>query len=71
MTGKSKEHPDAWRVPAPKLETSIARVVHNHLADSGILPKLLGEIDVTDVDQLQAKTNLLADTIAPYQSASK
>ena len=71
MTGKSKEHPDAWRLPAPQLETSIARVVHNHLADPGILPKLLGKIDAKDVDQLQAKTKLLADTVAPHQSASK
>ena len=71
VTGKSKEHPDAWRLPAPQLETSIARVVHNHLADQGILPKLLGKIDATDVDQLQAKTKLLADTVAPRQSASK
>jgi site-specific DNA recombinase len=71
VTGKSKKHPDAWRLPAPRLEASIARVVHNHLSDPGILPKLLGEIDATDVDQLQAKTKLLADTVAPQQSASK
>ena len=31
----------------------------------------MGEIDATDVDQLQAKIKLLADTVAPYQSASK
>ena len=31
----------------------------------------MGEIDATDVDQLQAKTKLLAYTIAPHQSASK
>jgi len=71
VTGKSKKHPDAWRLPAPRLEASIARVVHNHLSDPRILPKLLGEIDATDVDQLQAKTKLLADTVAPHQSASK
>ena len=29
------------------------------------------EIDATDVEQLQAKTKLLADTVAPHQSASK
>lgn len=52
VTGKSKKHPDAWRLPAPRLEASIARVVHNHLSDPRILPKLLGEIDATDVDQL-------------------
>ncbi|MGB2309905.1 MAG: recombinase family protein [Paracoccaceae bacterium] len=71
VTGKSKKHPDAWRLPAPRLEASIARVVHNHLSDPGILTKLLGEIDATDVEQLQAKTKLLADTVAPHQSASK
>ena len=70
-TGKSREHPDAWRLPAPQLEQSIARVVHSHLADPAILPKLLGKIDATKLDLLQAKTNLLADTVAPHQTTSK
>ncbi len=70
-TGKSREHPDAWRLPAPQLEQSIARVVHSHLADPAILPKLLVKIDATKLDLLQAKTNLLADTVAPHQTTSK
>jgi DNA invertase Pin-like site-specific DNA recombinase len=41
VIGKSKAHPDAWRLPAPQLERSIARVVSSHLADPAFLPKLL------------------------------
>ena len=71
VIGKSKEHPDAWRLPAPQQERSMARVIHNHLSDPAILPKLLGEIVATDVERLRVLMALIAETVAPHQGAAK
>ena len=71
VIGKVKEHPDAWRLPAPQLEQSIARVIQIHLSDPAILPKMLGDIDATDVERLRALISLVAETVAPHQGAAK
>lgn len=71
VVGKSQEYPDAWRLPAPQLEQSIARVIHKHLSDPAILPKLLGGIDATDVERLRVLMTRMAETVAPHQSAAK
>jgi len=71
VTGRSKAHPDAWRLPAPQLEQSIARVIHNHLSAPAILPTMLGDIDATDVERLRVLMDLIAETVAPHQRAAK
>jgi hypothetical protein len=70
VVDRSKKHPDAWRLPAPQLETSIARVVHNHLADPAILPKLLGNIDAVEAEHLRGRAKILANSVAPHQRAT-
>ena len=59
---KSEKHPSAWRLPAPQLEKAIALAAREHFAARDLLPKLVEELGANEVNSLNEKVGLLAQT---------
>ncbi|MDX8355540.1 recombinase family protein [Cognatiyoonia sp. IB215182] len=54
VSGAAKDHPDAWRLPAVKLEEEIAARIHAKLADATFIAALLPEADAATLQGAMA-----------------
>ncbi len=57
---KTEKHPDAWRLPAPQLEKTIAQAARDHFVRQGILPNLVDDLKASEVAHLDKKLGSLA-----------
>lgn len=58
------DHPDAWRLPAPKLEAAIAAAIRTQLQVPAFLPSLLPDLEATEADRLGTKLAVLAEKVS-------
>jgi len=54
------KHPDAWRLPAPQLEKTIAQAAREHFTSQDTLPNLVVDLDANEVARLDKKLASLA-----------
>lgn len=70
VTDKSIMHPDAWRLPAQQLEKAIAQAVRKRFSAHDLLPRLVEELVVNEVDQLKGKIGSLTQKFASQNAVN-
>ncbi|MEM9798155.1 MAG: recombinase family protein [Pseudomonadota bacterium] len=54
VTGPARDHPTAWRLSAPILETAVANAIRGHLGDPTVRTALLPAADAAELTTLEA-----------------
>ncbi|MFG5380988.1 recombinase family protein [Yoonia sp. R2-816] len=61
VSGAAKDHPDAWRLPAVKLEDEIAACINAKLADAAFVAALLPEADAATLQHTVTASTRFAE----------